>query len=390
MRNVMTRASAFALIFFWPEAWPLQNVHRFRARLRYDGANFHGVQKNKRPQDGTELRTILSMLEQSLWPVLEQQVRFRVASRTDAGVSASGQVVAFDAQSAYDSEVEEPRLTVRGKAVDMASLADALNAYLPSDLQLVGEVAVVSRTFDVGRDCHWKRYRYRLPSSRPDEEGLRLLRMVKSHVARAARERTEEAGGTPEVSPRRRRKRKSGTPPQLLDVAAMSRCAALLEGTHDFAAFQVSGGDQKSTVRTIFRCTAERRLDDGDAEAEEAEGVDIVVELDGALYKMVRIIAGTLAMVGMGLAAPETVRAALLCSEASVQGFEVGEVVSLADAGTLAEMRVWPKAELRRRGVVGPVLPPELLCLEHIEYDFEHCGHGVRSRYRDREDRTII
>ena len=30
-----------------------------------------------------------------------------------------------------------------------------------------------------------------------------------------------------------------------------------------------------------------------------------------------------------------------------------------------------PKSELRRRGVVGPTLPPEQLCLEHVEYDTE-------------------
>ena len=70
---------------------------RFRARLRYDGTGFHGVQKNRRTDDGTELRTILSTLERSLWPALDQHVTFGMAGRTDAGVSATGQVVTFDA-----------------------------------------------------------------------------------------------------------------------------------------------------------------------------------------------------------------------------------------------------------------------------------------------------
>ena len=39
-----------------------------------------------------------------------------------------------------------------------------------------------------------------------------------------------------------------------------------------------------------------------------------------------------------------------------------------ASAGDLGA----PKSELRRRGVVGPTLPPERLCLEHVEYDRDH------------------
>ena len=41
------------------------------------------------------------------------------------------------------------------------------------------------------------------------------------------------------------------------------------------------------------------------------EAFDMVVEGDGFLYKQVRIIAGTLVMIGMGLAPAETVLAAL-------------------------------------------------------------------------------
>ena len=72
------------------------DVRRFRARIAYDGKNFHGVQKNQ--ADGAPLRTVLSQLEDSLQPALGQCVVFRAAGRTDAGASASGQVVSFDAR----------------------------------------------------------------------------------------------------------------------------------------------------------------------------------------------------------------------------------------------------------------------------------------------------
>ena len=63
-------------------------------------------------------------------------------------------------------------------------------------------------------------------------------------------------------------------------------------------------------------------------------------------------------MVGMGLAPPETVAAALAPDDGSSAGGPAG-------GGA-------PKSELRRRGVVGPTLPPERLSLEHVEYEHEH------------------
>ena len=127
---------ASAAVLVWSSC-SVQVTQRFRARLRYDGANFHGVQKNQRTDDGTELRTILSTLEQSLWPALRQPwVRFQVAGRTDAGVSATGQVVTFDAFC----DLEE-RLVVHDQAVGLPALADALNACLPGDLQMSSRAA---------------------------------------------------------------------------------------------------------------------------------------------------------------------------------------------------------------------------------------------------------
>ena len=303
---------------------------RIRAIASYDGRNFHGVQKNVRTQDGTELRTILSTLEGSLWPALEQEVKFRVAGRTDAGVSASGQVISFDAEPTAADVI-----SVRGAPVHASALTAALNGCLPSDLQL-RSVEIVPREFDVTRDCMWKRYRYSLPAlplAADDDDGLRLLEMVARQAARAPSQ--SEDGARPG-----RRRRKAAARQATLDVEAIRRAARHLEGTHDFAAFQASGGDQKSTVRTLYRCAVEPQ---GDA-------VDLVLEGDGFLYKMVRIVAGTLAMIGMGLAPAEIIPAAL----------------DPSGSGSL------PKEMLRRHGLVGPTLPPERLCLEHIEYERAH------------------
>ena len=169
----MPRVAAVALLFVVHRCYGLQTTTRLRAIVRYDGTGFHGVQKNQRTDDGSELRTVLSVLEQSLWPALDQQVTFRVAGRTDAGVSALGQVVSFDLASGIegDGDVDDEELIqVNGAAVCVSGLAGVLNSYLPSDLQIV-EIATVPSSFDAVRDCKWKRYRYRLPSCPPESDG---------------------------------------------------------------------------------------------------------------------------------------------------------------------------------------------------------------------------
>ena len=313
-----------------PDAWlhlPRVNksdpsVRRLRATIAYDGKGFYGVQKN-RGADGAPLRTILETLESALWPVLGQRAIIVAAGRTDSGVSASGQVVCFDASLSSSP----------------AALADAFNARLPPDLR-VRALEAVPPGFDVVRDCRWKRYRYRLPG--PDETAA--LRVVVSHAARTARARQMAAeGGGCAAAQVKQGRRKAPCPP-LADVEAMRAAAALFEGTHDFEAFQSKGGDQMGTVRTVFRCSVEERGDGG--------GFDMVVEGDGFLYKQVRLMAGTLAQVGMGLASPQLVASAL---ESPVEA--AGEAAAAGSS---------------RHVGVGPTMPAEWLCLERVEYDQDH------------------
>ena len=70
----------------------------------------------------------------------------------------------------------------------------------------------------------------------------------------------------------------------------MQEAAGQLLGTHDFAAFQASGGTAKTTVRTIHSAELLRVGDE----------LILTVEGDAFLYNMVRIIAGTLIEIGLG------------------------------------------------------------------------------------------
>lgn len=155
-------------------------------------------------------------------------------SRTDAGVHAAMFCCTFDTAS-----------KLRGEA-----MALALNAYLPHDI-------AVYACRDVEPDFHprysaaGKRYLYRIwnsPLRNPFWEDYAL--QVKKP----------------------------------LDVGKLNAAAADFVGTHDFAAFCAAGSSVKDTVRTVKRCGVTR----------EGELVTFVVEANGFLYNMVRIMTGTL------------------------------------------------------------------------------------------------
>ena len=77
----------------------------------------------------------------------------------------------------------------------------------------------------------------------------------------------------------------------------MQQEAQALVGTHDFGAFAASGSVVKDTVRTIYRADIFR----------DGEEIKLIVEGNGFLYNMVRIIAGTLLKVGGGHILPEEI-----------------------------------------------------------------------------------
>lgn len=162
------------------------------------------------------------------------------AGRTDAGVHALGQVVAFDA----------PR------TLPLTAYLRGLSALLPEDVSVVGATEV-AQGFDPRRDALGKRYRYLL-SNRP-------LR-----------------------SPLRRRTHWQLFAP--LDMRAMEEAARPLLGTHDFSAFRAANCEAKTTLRTL----RELRLG--------ASGDVVQFELEGRAFlkHMVRNIVGTLVEVGRG------------------------------------------------------------------------------------------
>ena len=215
---------------------------RYRATVEYDGTDFAGFQV----QPGK--RTVQGVLEDALTR-LSKGVARRVdgAGRTDAGVHASGQVIAFT----YDG-----RLTADG-------LAEALNALLPPDVA-IGDIRRAPAGFHPRYAARYREYRY----------------TVWNGPRSPLHERTALGVRVP------------------LDTAAMARAGSVFEGRHDFSSF---GAADRSPVRTVYAVRIGRN----------GRTVTIDVRADAFLRGMVRRMVAVLLEVGIGNMNEDEVRAVL-------------------------------------------------------------------------------
>lgn len=213
---------------------PPEGSRRILLTVSYDGTHYAGWQW----QDNAV--AVQQRVEEALEKLLHQPIRITGASRTDAGVHALGQRFHFDTFSRIPPD----------------KYPFALNTLLPPDIRIL-EGREVSGDFHARFDAQGKRYTYRIHNA---PHASALYRNITAHV-----------------------------PYQLNDVLMQKALPDLL-GTHDFAAFQASGGTAKTTVRTLTEAFLVR---DGDL-------LTLTVRGNAFLYNMVRIIAGTMLDIGMG------------------------------------------------------------------------------------------
>ncbi len=214
----------------------------FKLTLAYDGTSYVGWQ---RQANGVSIQ---GLIEEALSAFDGRPVSVAGAGRTDAGVHALGQVA-----SAFVN-----------RSTDRATLVRAVNARLPPDVRVLEAIEVPS-TFHARFSSSSKVYRYRVWNA---DVLSPFERSYAWHI-----------------------------PVPLLDAGAMSAAAAVLEGTHDFSAFQSAGTETHTSVRTVFSsrvsCGPEPAL------------VTYEVCGDGFLRHMVRTIVGSLIDVGRGRYPPE-------------------------------------------------------------------------------------
>lgn len=207
---------------------------RYRLVVEYDGTDFHGWQL----QPG--VRTVQGEIEAAVERVFGVPARVAAAGRTDAGVHAAGQVVAFSSQ----------------RVMDPQSVRRAINANTGEDLA-VREAAWVDDDFDPRRHAAGRRYLYRIWNrSEPSPFWRRYAWFV----------------------------------PRRLDLAAMQDAVAQLLGQHDFTSFRGAGCDAEHARRRVDRSSLSR------------DGALLIYEIEATAFlrHMVRNIIGTLVEIGLG------------------------------------------------------------------------------------------
>jgi tRNA pseudouridine38-40 synthase len=206
---------------------------RYRALVEYDGTDFLGYQIQARG------RTVQGEIEKALKKVAQANIRIDAAGRTDTGVHAVGQVIAFNA-------------TWRHPLTDFQR---ALNATVPQDI-VISDLRETAVSFHPRYGALSRHYRYTI-INQPWPSVLQ--RRYAYHVKKK------------------------------LDVEAMREASRCLIGSHDFASFgKPTQGE--STIRTLMQAdwSQQDRL------------IIFDITANAFLYRMVRRIVGTLVQVGLG------------------------------------------------------------------------------------------
>lgn len=205
--------------------------------------------------------TIEEILNKTLSELLKEPVSVVGASRTDSGVHARGNVAVFDTESRIPGE----------------KICYAVNQKLPEDIRVLDSEEVPLDWHPRKQNCI-KTYEYKILNCRISVPTQRLY----AHFCYYK-----------------------------LDLEKMRKAASCLVGEHDFTSFCSARHQAEETVRTLYSVTLEKGPDD-----------IITIRLSGSgfLYNMVRIIAGTLMEVGMGMYPPEHVKEILEARDRQAAG----------------------------------------------------------------------
>ncbi|MEK9658929.1 MAG: tRNA pseudouridine(38-40) synthase TruA [Chloroflexota bacterium] len=187
-------------------------ARRIALVLEYEGTGYAGFQLQ------ANAPSVQEQVELAVERLTSERPRLKGAGRTDAGVHALGQVVAFDTASTMAVE------RFRG----------GLNHYLPEDIAVVGAYEAPSG-FDPRRQATARVYRYTL-----------LERDVRSPLRRRFVHRVGKR----------------------VDLAAMAQALAYTEGERDFGPFSGAYPQEKSTVRRMLRTAVWREESEAHVELE--------------------------------------------------------------------------------------------------------------------------
>lgn len=206
---------------------------RYRAIVEYDGTGYSGFQRQL-----TE-PTIQGEIEKALKSIGQLTIPIIGAGRTDSGVHATGQVIAFDLSWHHGN----------------SRLLKAINANLPVDI-VVKDINVANADFHPRFDAISRKYTYYIYNQ-----------TVRSPV----------------------RRRRSWHVARPLDLDLLNEVATTLVGEHNFATFgQAPQGN--NTRRKVMHASWQS----------EKQLLIFRIEANAFLYRMVRSLVGSMKVVGEG------------------------------------------------------------------------------------------
>ena len=250
---------------------------RYAIVLSYDGSGFCGWQIQP------DAPSVQGALEQALAMLLREKVGVVGAGRTDTGVNASYYVAHFDCNV---------------EILDTETLAYKLNCVLSPGIAVSSIRKMEDGDFHARFSAVRRTYRYYV------------------HI-----------GKDPFIE-----KNSYRYPFGELDFGAMNLAAQALKGTKDFSCFEKSGGDNKTSICTVFEAGWHRYCPEPGC---SGQCWYFEITADRFLRNMVRAIVGTLLEVGFGKRSVESVKEVL---------------------------------EAKDRKLAGYTAPPQGLCLMRVDY----------------------
>jgi tRNA pseudouridine38-40 synthase len=203
---------------------------RYQLILAYDGTCYKGFQRQNQISKAS---TVQGAIEKALTTLGWDGKTIFGAGRTDAGVHAFGQVIAFDIDWKHGPKM----------------LQEALNAVLPQDI-CIKSAAIARDDFHPRYQAIARTYRYRIYC---EESRHPLLDRYAWRVWPA------------------------------IDLRVVEQEALALNGQHDFSAFGSAPKKNGSTIRTVFSASWKYWKPES-----ELVGLEFEIVANGFLYRMIR------------------------------------------------------------------------------------------------------
>lgn len=237
--------------------WYNYIMKNIKIEIMYDGLNYFGFQKQP------DKVTIQGKIENALNLLFKQDIDLIYAGRTDKGVSAKKMVANF----LVDTNIEPTKICF------------ALNQFLPQDIKILSSCEK-NINFNSRKCAKNKTYCYSLYVSKIELPLYAHETMFKTN----------------------------------LNYAKMKKAIKYLKGTHDYTSFVTTSCEIEDKIRKISKVKLVKSIENN------ISHYDFYFTGNGFLYNQVRIMVGTLVLVGLNKIKPRDIKKILKLKDRSKAG----------------------------------------------------------------------